>query len=341
MVSKPETGSMSVKKKSVLVTAATIAIFFVIFAFVPFEKTVESLKNLRLSTVLLVLFISTAFNSIVYADRWRRSLAYVGIPLPLTEVMKVHVATGPVRLLLPVQTGELLTATALAKRAGVSIMKVIGTIMYNKLLTLAATLILLVGGLASGVSEITPLLGITAGTGLAVVVILLAFEMKATRNLFVKGAARINRALGEKAKKLLASFEYIPPRAKLFLLLYSIFFQFSEVISCYLIFRDLGISIPFGQLVVYVQILILASTLPISIAGIGTREGVALILLSQISSPESAVAAGIAYSFFEYLWPLVMGLPFIATVGMETFRLEEGAGGEAAADEEEEKDPSD
>ncbi len=307
-------------KKSILPGVMTLAIFGVIFTFVPIKETWETARRVSPWTILIVLAISTVFNSLVYSDRWRFALKHVGLKVGLMEILRVHLATGPIRLILPIQTGELATAAALARRSGSSTGMVFGTILYNKYLTLVATLILLAGGLFAGASMDGSVLRVTVGAGLAALCIFMAFEVRIMRRIFIRAASGTHAFLGELAKNLLTAYDKIPLAAKFKLVAYSLFFQFSEVVSCCLLFRDFGIDMPFGQLVVYVQLFVLITSLPISIAGAGTREGLALILLAPLSSPETAVACGLVYSFLEYLWPLVMGFPWTLSLGSKLWR---------------------
>ncbi len=300
--------------------AITLAIFGLIFAFVPLRNTWDAICRLSPWTILIVLLIATIFSSLVYSIRWRYALKHIGLRIGVIEITRIQVATGPIHLALPMQTGELVTAAVLARRANASTGMIFGTIVYNKYLTLVATLILLAAGLIAGASTDYPVLRVTAGAGLAALLVFMAFEVRLTRSLIIRMASGAHSGLGELAENFLAAYDKIPLKAKFILVCYSLFIQFSEVVSCLLLFRDFGIDMPFAQLLVYVQLFILITSLPISIAGTGTREGLALILLAPHSSPETAVACGLAYSFLEYIWPLIMGLPLTLAMGSELWR---------------------
>jgi uncharacterized membrane protein YbhN (UPF0104 family) len=256
---------------------------------------------------------------LVYADRWRLALRHIGVTSSIGKLIRIHVGTGPIRLLFPIQTGELLTAAALARQTGSSTSKVFSTILYNKYLTLFATCALLAIGVLAGAGQSQTLIAV-ATLSLFALAIFAVFEFKPARSIAVRIVTKIHPPLGAVASNLLSAYVDIPIGAKLKLLVYSLLFQFSEVVSCYLLFKDLGINLDFAQLIAFVQIIILASSIPISLAGVGTREGITLLLLAPFTTPEAAVAAGIAYSFFEYIWPLIMGLPWTASVGLSIMR---------------------
>ncbi|MCZ7583431.1 MAG: flippase-like domain-containing protein [Deltaproteobacteria bacterium] len=303
-------------------TLVTLGLLAVVFTFVPFDETVEAARRLPRGAIAVVLAISTFFNVFFYAHRWRVGLAYVGIRVSFWEVVRVHLGTGPLRLVLPMQTGEILTSAALARRANQPAEKVVGTMAYNKYLTLMATLALLGVGVAAGAdSPVRPARAL-GGLGLAVVAALVTLESRAVRTVLMRVAEKLHLRLGRGVTLLLAAFEEIPRRGKLRLFCYSALFQFSEVIACWFLTRALGIELSFAALTAMVQLLILGSMLPISLAGVGPREGLALILLARSARPQDAVAFGLAYSMAEYLWPLVVGLPLTASLGLDTLRRE-------------------
>ena len=298
----------------------TLLLVGLVFAYVSPGRVLQSLKLLHWQTILLVLALSTFFNIFIYADRWRLALKAIGIRIPLKEIALVHAGTGPYRLLFPIQTGELVSALVLAQRNQAKVGHVLGTVLYNKYLTLMATLILLAAAVLIDFPTEASTLKWTAGFGIAVLLGFASLEIRAVRNLLVRGATRLNLSLGEFTPRLLAAFEQMPARSKIGLLLYTLFFQFSEVVVCYFLFRDLGIHLPFARLVAYVQLMILISSLPISIAGVGPREHSAFLLLAAAASAEAAVAAGFAFSFFEYLWPMILGLPLTGVLGVGVIR---------------------
>ncbi|MDP8223875.1 MAG: lysylphosphatidylglycerol synthase transmembrane domain-containing protein [Candidatus Lernaella stagnicola] len=298
---------------------STALLLGAVFFFVPVGDILSRLRQLRLETILAALALSTFFNALVYADRWRMALRHLDITPRLGTIVRVFVATGPFRLLLPNQTGELAAGAMLAGYADIPIGPTISTQIYNKYLTLLATFLLLAVGVLAGAPTHLNFLRWVAGFTIAVLGAFFVLETKWGRRLFIGIAKEFGRTPGRVMLALLSAFERLSPLAKLKLLAYTIVFQASEIVVCYLLFRDLGIELPLGQLIAYVQLMILAAALPISFAGTGTREGVALLLLAPVAGRDVAVAAGLAYSFFEYLWPLLMGLPLTAGVGMKVF----------------------
>lgn len=312
MASKPsDIGILSGWRRPVFSALVMIGLFALIFTVAPIGPTFAALKRVRPVTILLVLLVSTGSNIFMYADRWRRTLMHIGMRVSFAETLCVHLATGPLRLLFPIQVGEVVTAATLARRAGGSTSRVLGSILYGKYLSLAASLLLLAAGLLAGASAETRLLRATAIMSCAALLLFLSLEGRLVREFATRAASRFHPSLGETAGHFFATFEEIPRAGKLRLYAYSVLFQATEIVSCKLLLDDMGIVLPLSRLIVDVQILVLAASLPISFAGVGSREGVALILLAPFGAPASAVAFGLAYSLFEYLWPMITGLPLL------------------------------
>lgn len=95
-------------------------------------------------------------------------------------------------------------------------------------------------------------------------------------------------------------------------LLLSFVIQTMSIITIYIISLGLGQHIPFGYFFIFFPIIITVATLPISISGIGLREGAFVLLFGMIGiSPETAtamsftwflsVACGGLVGLFKYL----------------------------------------
>ncbi|MBZ0271552.1 flippase-like domain-containing protein [bacterium] len=332
-----------------LLAAGTGAALAVVFAFAPVGKTAAAARELSGPAIAFLVLFSLAFNIVVNADRWRRALWHVGVKAPLATIVRIDVATGPVRLVMPMQTGEFVTAAALAQSIKAPVGLVAGTMIYNKYLALAATLILFAGGAAAagvearsslvtfgGTGALSPIAAASAAAG-AALLLFFSLEMAPARRIAVRAAETIHARFGDMARDLLAAFERIPFRAKLGLLAYSVIFQASEIVACAIIFRKLGIDVPTARLVAYVTLIVIVSSAPVFFAGIGAREGVALVLLAAYATPGEAVAAGFAYSFFEYLVPHAIGapiaVPFIREALRSLRREDSSAGLRDATDE--------
>jgi len=79
-------------------------------------------------------------------------------------------------------------------------------------------------------------------------------------------------------------------------ILLSVIVQFSGILSVYVLAHGFNQDIPFTALLVFVPLTVLFSTIPISISGLGVREGAYVVLLGLINvRPEVATAISLSW----------------------------------------------
>ena len=119
--------------------------------------------------------------------------------------------------------------------------------------------------------------------------------------------------LGERLKFLFKVYEYfhLYSRKRDVLLkafIYSVILQGLNIGVVYFLSRGLSINISFFHVVVFLPIIILISFIPVSISGIGLREGSFVILLGTVGvSQEMAVSLSLVW-FLSYVIASLVGL---------------------------------
>lgn len=136
--------------------------------------------------------------------------------------------------------------------------------------------------------------------------------------VFILGSVIIFKfRIGERFKFLLRVYEYFRIYSKkrgtiLKAFVYSVFIQIGGIVSVYVLSKGISLDIPFLSLMIFVPIIILISFIPISVSGIGLREGAFVIFLGTIGvSPDLSITLSILWFFsvvvaslwglFEYL----------------------------------------
>lgn len=119
--------------------------------------------------------------------------------------------------------------------------------------------------------------------------------------------------IGERFKFLFRVYEYFHFYSKkrdalLKAFIYSLILQGLNIIVVYFLSQGLSMKISFFHIVVFLPIIILISFIPISISGIGLREGAFVILLGTVGvSPEMSVALSLVW-FLSYVTASLVGL---------------------------------
>jgi len=114
-------------------------------------------------------------------------------------------------------------------------------------------------------------------------------------------------------KNLLYSINWIiqRPFKGLILFLLSILAWFCSIIQIYFLFLAISANVGFLYFSSAIIIVIFVSLIPITIAGMGTRESAILYLFSAFAPSETLLAAGLLFSFFRYWMMSFLGLPFL------------------------------
>lgn len=92
------------------------------------------------------------------------------------------------------------------------------------------------------------------------------------------------------------------------IILYTVLFIAPGLINIYLLSKALHINLPLYAVLIFTPLVIISSSLPITISGLGIREVSVLLLFSQFAPSELLVSLGILYFFVEYLFPMVIGV---------------------------------
>jgi len=135
---------------------------------------------------------------------------------------------------------------------------------------------------------------------------------------FISGSIIVFKfRLGERIKFLFKIYEYfqIYSRKRYILFkafLYSLVIQISGIVAIYILSKGISLNISFLSLLIFVPIIIFISFIPVSISGIGLREGAFVIFLGTIGVPSDlaitlsilwflSVVAASLWGLFEYL----------------------------------------
>jgi uncharacterized protein (TIRG00374 family) len=132
--------------------------------------------------------------------------------------------------------------------------------------------------------------------------------------------------VGARLKFIFKTYQYLQfyrSRKKILIkaFAYSIIVQFIGISAVYILAKGLSLDTPFLSLLIFLPIIILITALPISISGIGLREGAFIILLGSTGIPaEKALTLSITWFlsvFVAGIWGLLEYLRFKTIFGRE------------------------
>jgi uncharacterized membrane protein YbhN (UPF0104 family) len=289
--------------------AVTLLLLGWILYRVPWSEVWSHLGQVRVWPLLLAGALSLLGNAWLTCEKYRLILRGLGIRMRLWEVVLMKLGSVPLKNVLPLKSGEIVRLVYLRRIHGVSYLKGGASVIVNLVCTLVGLGLLMLPGYVALMDERVA----WVLAGLLGAVTLLAMGMRGEG----KEAEQARRPRdGERilARGLKGAWQVaaeLRPMGLARVLGYSISFEGIKAINYGLIFMAMGISVPWAQLSRSIPPLILLSSLPISVMGLGIREGGVLLAFSETTSEANLVSAGLWVSVVEGLVPLMAGLALL------------------------------
>jgi hypothetical protein len=282
--------------RTLLLLAAKVAVSVVLFAVllrrIDWSQVAPTLERARPEWLLAACSLLVASN-IVGSWQWSRLLRAVDIPLPFWKVVAYYHVGLFWNNFLPANVGGDIARVSDAARAGSTRATAFSTVLLDRLIGTTA-----LGGLA----VITTLpaidhfhlaavyLGIL-GFFLVAVAVLWAvlhtgFLALVDRALSAVGLARMRPALAELAQRLAAFRSRRPLLARL--LLVAVAVQVMRIFVHVAVARALDLHIEWTYFFLFVPLLAVIVSLPISLNGIGVREGAGIVLFGLVGLDKGA-----------------------------------------------------
>lgn len=294
--------------KQVLVLLLTITIFIFLFSKIDFLEIIKIFKKVNLILLSLSICISFFNNLFLSADMWKRILKYLGCNISLKEAVFIMMASYSFKVLLPMKSGEFIKASYLKKQKNFSLKKGYASILFDIILNMGALLSLISVGIVFLKINFSNIFFIII-MGL-IFSFIIFFCLKTTQNFIFSILKKIHLEFYSKLKTLCA-FEIITYKKQFYLVLYAFLMQLIMLTNYYILSRVLNLNIPFYQIIIVFPLIIIISFIPITISGLGIREGLVILLFSQFASFQSLLSFGILISFVEYILPAFVGLFFV------------------------------
>ena len=263
--------------------------------------------------ILLALAISLVSNVLVAARKWHLILHALGHRIDYRFVLYVKLATDAVIAVVPLRGGEILRAWYLSKRHGVPLTDGVGSIVVELGFNFAA----LVGLAGAGWVALTSgsiALGCGVLLALTVAAVLAALPIGRQFLRLLPERPPDDRSFLGSLYSFFRSLASMGPGTLCAVTGYSLFVAFLEVISVALIFRAFVIEVHYAELFAYLPIIALVGRMPFSVSGLGVRESTLVLAFHHLCPAGSGalLGAGLMYSFVEFLFPTLVGLPVTA-----------------------------
>jgi len=283
----------------------TTLIFVILILKVDFGILVDTLRTLSLKYLLLAIAISFLANIFLAADKWRRIMKTLGAQLSFKEVFFVVLSAKPMKFILPFKLGEVIKVLYIVKKGYLQFDKSFASVLFDKVLDIIGCLLLLCFGLIFSIFKFPIEAILPLGSGL------IFFRTRGKNSVSLNFFKRLRQEIAKFIKQIIKSLNEISLAKKIKFLIYSIFIQISPLINVYILFRAFDINIPFCSILLFMPIVVLISSLPITLSGLGVRESMLLFLFITYGPKETLLSVGILLSFVEYILPAILGLFFL------------------------------
>lgn len=303
------------KLKRLLSIAVSVAILLIIYSKIDFRGLFDVFRNSDSfwMTISLGMVIP-----ITLVTSWRlQQLMPHGTSLGFLEANRLILAASTLNMVLPSKMGDIAKAYFMRERGHLSGSLSLSLVVFEKTCDMLSLLLWCVFGLILYPQKDLLFWVMTIGVGAGLVLGLLLLGSHRFAAVFFLIAKRIApKKLKIKIEKFQASWKemhdyFWQDKAQLTKIsLTSIFIWFLHLLQIWFFILALKASVPFLVNLALSPLAILAGLLPLTFAGVGTRDA-ALILFYQ---PYFAAATGAALGLLctsRYFLPAIGGLPFL------------------------------
>ena len=282
-----------------IVSIITILIFYLLSSKISFLNSLQIILKANLSFILLsLLFLLLTLFFIMI--RWLFIVRTLHPKAKFKDSLISIMCALSLNSVLPSKLGDLFKVYYF-KDHGIS--QMLGAVFTERILDIVSlTLLLLIGSLI--LNKLTFIY-------ISIAVILMFILLVSFLYILRKKLRKSTKC--SLLKNLLYSINWIAQRPCKILILFllSLLVWFCSITQIYLLFLAVSANVDFLYFSSAIIIVIFVSLIPITIAGMGTREGAILYLFSSFANNDVLLAAGLLFSFFRYWLLSILGVPFL------------------------------
>lgn len=286
-----------------VLAAITVAVFYSLVKSLNVTGLSMTLTQARWRWLGLGIIVG-AFSPALNTIRWRSLLSGMGHHVSTRRIFLITMANWPFTI-LPGRVGDFLKSYPLKNEipVGESVIAVVA----ERVIDVVSLLSLIVAG--SLVRGLPRPGGIAATAILAIVAGVMLLHTSAARaarwTLLRRWQTRIEQfravmlRLGHKRVQLAKAAAS------------SLGNWLVNIVMTYCFFQAFRTAVPFSLILTYLPIAIFIGLIPVTLAGMGTRDAALIGFFSAYARPEQSLSVGIAYSVVAYWLMVVIGLGFL------------------------------
>jgi len=262
--------------------------------------------------LVTALVIAVLTHVLMGGYKWWLVLRGIGVPITMMEAFRIRLGEGPLRLLIPLKGGELVTILFFHRAKDLPLGNATGALAFDRSLSMMASVTWLLVGIG-----LTPALG--TAMNMAAVGAVLAGAMVFLTSASLQGwLLRLSERLlpgkvGRFVAGALSPWRSMALRRKLGLYAYCLIYVSRPMVICHLIAAAFGLILTLPRLLIYTTLSIFAGMIPGPLLGIGPREAAMQALVGADLPPGSGVPLSIGFmlTVCVYLVPYLAGVPWV------------------------------
>lgn len=287
-------------KEITFTVTATVVMWLFLMSKVDLGGVVHVARGVDAATIILCLALSLIGNIFFAACRWKAILKELEIEISLKESLFIKMGSSALISFLPFRSGEATRLIYLKRVRNVDLAKGTVSVLVEYLIKVLAIAACVLAGLM--------LWGYHASYPGAV------SQVFRSRYALCFTAALSSRLPGmtstEAWKAVIKNClqESIRALKAKEVLVFTALFFIAEISIFFFLSRALAVELPYYVFLTYVPLVIFFGGLPLTVAGLGTREVAVLVLFLRYASPETLVSLGVLFYLIDHLFPLVVSL---------------------------------
>ncbi len=256
------------------------------------------------------LLIITAIASLVVhtlagADKLWRVLRAMNVDISFKEIFRIRMGTGPLRVLMPLKTGDLINIAYLRRCNYMPFGQASGAVIFDKGLNGIGIFFWLLLSIVF-LPDILMHWQLPAAFAICLFYFSIVFNPWLQEKIAMTGGL-VHPKIEKLVKEIMVPFKSFPNRLKLFFITYGILFQARPLIVIYLLFMAYGITPDISNVIAYTSIAILFGHIPITPLGIGPREATLVALFAGQATSEIIVSVAALMTLAVYVIPMMAG----------------------------------
>lgn len=320
---------MKIKPATVIKTAISVCFLIIVFRYINVRQAWAQLQYLSPQFIVFALLFYTGCQWLSCL-RWNIVLQASGYSVPMLKLMSSYFAGMFLNIFLPGSVGgDVYRIYRVAQETKNSEAAIV-SVLLERFTGLAALSALAIVGLPPAFNLIgrSDIILLFLACVVSLVVAVLAISSPTLLKKLEPWLMRLRlssiAARFAKIQQLLRSFTQ--HRKELFLsMMLSFVLQLAIVYYHYIIAQQLRISISYLELLVFIPIIVVVTLLPISIGGLGLKEGLWIYLFNRVGlSAEQALLLSITITVLGWLLSLPGAIVLLAdSAGLQKLKREQ------------------